>query len=293
MQAMASLASLVRLMRPKQWVKNLFVFTGLLFSHAWDDTSLVIKVLAAAASFSLIASSIYIINDIADREADRRHPVKRSRPLASGAVGVREALMVAALLAIGGALLGAFASTTVLWLLAAYAVINLAYSAGLKQVVILDVFIIAAGFMLRILAGTIGVGIPASQWLLLTGLLITLFLGFAKRRAEWQAAGEEGASQRKVLEHYGPELLDHMITVAAAGVVMSYSLYTMSAETIAKHGTANLIYTVPFVLYGIFRYIYLLHHRQRGEDPAGELLLDPHMVVTFLAWLAATVWLIR
>jgi 4-hydroxybenzoate polyprenyltransferase len=293
MQAMASLASLVRLMRPKQWVKNLFVFTGLLFSHAWDDTSLVIKVLAAAASFSLIASSIYIINDIADREADRRHPVKRRRPLASGAVGVRAALMLAALLAIGGALLGAFASTTVLWLLAVYAVINLAYSAGLKQVVILDVFIIAAGFMLRILAGTIGVGIPASQWLLLTGLLITLFLGFAKRRAEWQAAGEEGASQRKVLEHYGPELLDHMITVAAAGVVMSYSLYTMSAETIAKHGTANLIYTVPFVLYGIFRYIYLLHHRQRGEDPAGELLLDPHMVVTFLAWLAATVWLIR
>jgi 4-hydroxybenzoate polyprenyltransferase len=249
-------------------------------------------VLAAAAGFSLIASSIYIINDIADREADRRHPTKRHRPLASGAVGVRTALLLAAFLAIGGALLGAYASITVLWFLAAYAAINLGYSAGLKQVVILDVFIIAAGFMLRILAGTTGVGIPPSQWLLLTGLLLTLFLGFAKRRAEWQAAGEEGASQRKVLAQYGPELLDHMITVAAAGVVMSYSLYTMSAETVARHGTANLIYTVPFVLYGIFRYIYLLHHRQRGEDPAGELLLDPHMAVTFLAWLATTIWLI-
>lgn len=282
----------VRLMRPKQWVKNLFVFTGLLFSHAWGDADIVIKVLAAAAGFSLVASAIYIINDIADREADRRHPVKRQRPLASGAVNVRTALILAALLAVGGALLGAFASTMVLWLLAAYAAINLGYSAGLKQVVILDVFIIAAGFMLRILAGTLGVGIPPSQWLLLTGLLITLFLGFAKRRAEWQAAGEEGASQRKVLEHYGPELLDHMITVAAAGVVMSYSLYTMSAETVARHGTENLVYTVPFVLYGIFRYIYLLHHKQRGEDPAGELLLDPHMAITFLAWLAATVWLI-
>jgi 4-hydroxybenzoate polyprenyltransferase len=279
-------------MRPKQWVKNLFVFAGLLFGHAWGEADIVIKVLAAAVGFSLVSSAIYIINDIADREADRRHPTKRHRPLASGAVGVRTALMLAALLAVGGALLGAFASTTVLWLLAAYAVINLGYSAGLKQVVILDVFIIAAGFMLRILAGTLGVGIPPSQWLLLTGLLITLFLGFAKRRAEWQAAGEEGASQRKVLEHYGPELLDHMITVAAAGVVMSYSLYTMSAETIARHGTENLVYTVPFVLYGIFRYIYLLHHRQRGEDPAGELLLDPHMALTFIAWLAVTVWLI-
>lgn len=289
---MSKAASLVRLMRPKQWVKNLFVFTGLLFSHAWGDVALVTKVLAAAAGFSLVASAIYIINDLADREADRRHPVKRHRPLASGAVSARTALALAAVLAIGGAVLGAFASITVLWLLAVYAVINLAYSAGLKQVVILDVFIIAAGFMLRILAGTVGVDIPPSQWLLLTGLLITLFLGFAKRRAEWQTAGEEGASQRKVLEHYGPELLDHMITVTAAGVVMSYSLYTMSAETVVRHGTPNLIYTVPFVLYGIFRYIYLLHHRQRGEDPAAELLLDPHLALTFLAWLVTTIWLI-
>lgn len=286
-----NISALIRLMRPKQWVKNLFVFTGLLFSHTWSDAELVVRVLAAAVGFSLISSCIYVINDLADREADRRHPVKRNRPLASGAVSSGSALVLAALLAIAGALLGAYASSTVLWLLVAYAVMNIGYSAGLKQIVILDVFIIAAGFMLRILAGTLGVGIPPSQWLLLTGLLITLFLGFAKRRAELQAAGEEGAAQRKVLEQYGPELLDHMITVAAAGVVMSYSLYTMSAETVARHG-GNLIYTVPFVLYGIFRYIYLLHHRQRGEDPAGELLLDPHMALTFIAWLAITIWLI-
>jgi 4-hydroxybenzoate polyprenyltransferase len=289
---MNSIISLIRLMRPKQWVKNLFVFIGLLFGHAWHDPVLTVKVCAAAAGFSLVASAIYIVNDIADREADRCHPVKRHRPLASGTVGVRAALMLAAVLTVGGSLLGVYASTAVLWLLAGYAALNLGYSAGLKQVVILDVFIIAAGFMLRILAGTVGVGIPPSQWLLLCGLLLTLFLGFAKRRAEWQAAGGEGASQRKVLAQYGPELLDHMITVAAAGVVMSYSLYTMSPETVARHGTANLIYTVPFVLYGIFRYIYLLHHRQRGEDPAGELLLDPHMAITFAAWLAITAWLI-
>lgn len=287
-----ALAALIRLMRPRQWLKNLFVFTGLVFSHGWGDAALVGRVVVAAMAFSLMASAIYVINDLADREADRRHPVKRHRPLASGAVTVPAALLLAVLLSASAAALAAWVSSTVLWLIAAYAVINLAYSAGLKQVVILDVFLIAAGFMLRILAGTAGVGIPPSQWLLLTGLLITLFLGFAKRRAEWQAAGEEGASRRKVLAHYGPELLDHMITVTAAGVVMSYSLYTMSADTVARHGTANLIYTVPFVLYGIFRYIYLLHHRRRGEDPATELLLDPHLVVTFLAWLTTTVWLI-
>ena len=162
---------------------------------------------------------------------------------------------------------------------------SLAYLLGLAIVLILS-----SGVQRRPQGVLIGTALQMP--LLLTGLLITLFLGFAKRRAEWQAAGEEGVSQRKVLEHYGPELLDHMITVAAAGVVMSYSLYTMSADTVARHGTPNLIYTVPFVLYGIFRYIYLLHHRQRGEDPAAELLLDPHLAITFLAWLVTTVWLI-
>lgn len=286
------LPALIRLMRPRQWVKNVFVFTGLMFSHAWDDVALVGRVVVTAVAFSLMASVVYVINDIADREADRRHPVKRLRPLASGAVGVPTALALAVALLFAAAALGAWVSQTVLWLLAAYGVLNLAYSAGLKQVVILDVFIIAAGFMLRILAGTAGVGIAPSQWLLLTGLFLTLFLGFAKRRAEWSSAGVEGAARRKVLAEYGPELLDHMLSVAAAGVVMSYSLYTVSAETIARHHTANLIYTVPFVLYGIFRYIHLLHYRQRGEDPATDLMLDSHMVLTFAAWLATTIWLI-
>lgn len=285
-------AALVRLMRPRQWVKSAFVFAGLLFSHAWNDAELVLRVVVAALAFSLAPSAIYVINDLADREADRRHPVKRHRPIASGEVGVPAALALALVLIAVAAFLGMWVSETVLWLLAAYAVINLAYSAGLKQVVILDVFLIAAGFMLRILAGTAGVGIAPSQWLLLTGLFLTLFLGFAKRRAEWSAAGSEGAGRRKVLAQYGPELLDHMLSVAAAGVVMSYSLFTMSPETIARHGTPNLIYTVPFVLYGIFRYIHLLHHRQRGEDPASDLLLDPHMVLTFAAWLGVTLWLI-
>lgn len=289
---MMTLPALIRLMRPRQWVKNVFVFTGLMFSHAFGDAALVGRVAVAALAFSLVSSAVYAINDIADREADRRHPVKRARPVASGAVGVPAALALAAILLAAGALAAAWVSDTVLALVSVYVVLNLAYSGGLKQVVILDVFLIAAGFMLRILAGTTGVGIPPSQWLLLTGLFLTLFLGFAKRRAEWTAAGTDGVARRRVLEHYGPELLDHMLSVAAAGVVMSYSLYTLSPETVARHGTTDLIYTVPFVLYGIFRYIYLVHHRQRGEDPAAEFLLDSHMLLTFLGWLAVTLWLI-
>lgn len=287
------LFDLVRLLRPAHWIKSGFVFVGLLFGHAWGDMDMVWRVIAAAAGFSLVSSCIYVLNDLADREADRKHPVKRARPLAAGRVSVNAALVLAVASGTLGGALGYYASPLVAALLAAYGVLNIAYTLGLKRVVILDVFIIATGFMLRILAGTSGVGIPPSQWLLLCGLMLTLFLGFVKRRAEL-GAGEEGAkvAQRKVLRDYSPALLDHMITVAATGIVMSYSLYTLSAETIAKHGTANLIATVPLVMYGVFRYIFLLHARHQGEDPAREVVRDPHLIVTALAWLALTVWLI-
>lgn len=283
---------LVDLLRPRQWVKNVFVFAGVLFAHAWTDMALLARVAAAAAAFCAMASAIYVVNDLADREADRCHPVKCRRPLAAGRVSVGVALILAAVLAVVAAGVAFWASPTVLLLVLVYACMNLAYSAGLKQVVILDVFVIAAGFMLRLLAGTLGVGIPPSHWLLLTGLFLTLFLGFAKRRAEWLAAGRSAPESRRVLQSYGPELLDHMLSVTAAGVVMSYSLFTLSPETVARHRTEHLIFTVPLVLYAVFRYMYLLHHEARGEDPATELMLDPHLVFTFLAWVALTVWLI-
>ncbi len=283
---------LIRLLRPKQWVKSLFLFVGLLFGHAWGDVSLVWRVLAAAAGFSLVSSCIYILNDIADRDADRKHPRKRNRPLARGAVSLNAAIALALVVGLVGSVLGYYASPLVAAMLAAYGVMNIAYTLGLKRVVILDVFIIAAGFMLRLLAGTSGVDIPPSQWLLLCGLMLTLFLGFAKRRAELGDANAGKLEQRKVLRDYSAVLLDQMITVSAAGVIMSYSLYTLSAETIAKHGTTLLMLTVPFVIYGIFRYLFLLHQQKQGEDPAAEALQDPHLVVTVLLWLATTLWLI-
>ncbi|MDD5180380.1 MAG: decaprenyl-phosphate phosphoribosyltransferase [Gallionellaceae bacterium] len=283
---------LLRLMRPHQWVKNTFVFIGLLFGHAWHDPGLVSTVVMVFAAFCLVSSAVYIINDMVDLEQDRLHPKKCQRPLASGRVSSMAAAVLAGLLGVLGLGLAYVASKIVAIILVAYALMNIAYSLRLKHVVILDVFIIATGFMLRILAGTLGVGIPPSQWLLLCGLMVTLFLGFTKRRAEIIALSEDKAAHRKVLEHYSPVLLDKMIVITSAGLIMSYSLYTMNPDTMRIHGTANLIYTVPFVMYGVFRYIYLLHHQRRGGDPSHDLVRDIHLIGVVGVWLAVTILLI-
>jgi 4-hydroxybenzoate polyprenyltransferase len=289
---MNQLMELLKLMRPHQWVKNGFVFTGLLFGHAWHSAQHVSGALIAFAAFCLVSSAVYVFNDIIDVEQDRQHPKKSQRPLAAGKVSLQAAIVLVVLLAAAGLVLGKLASIIVMFILIGYALMNVAYTLHLKHVVILDVFIIATGFMLRIFAGTLGIGIPPSQWLLLCGLMVTLFLGFTKRRAEIIALNEDKTAHRKVLEHYSPVLLDKMIGITAAGLIMSYSLYTMNPDTIRIHGTANLIYTVPFVMYGVFRYIYLLHHQSRGGDAAHDLARDPHLIIVVLAWLAATLALI-
>ncbi|MGV8934394.1 MAG: decaprenyl-phosphate phosphoribosyltransferase [Gallionellaceae bacterium] len=288
----SNMIDLLRLMRPHQWVKNTFVLTGLLFGHAWHSPNLVLHALMAFVAFCLISSTIYIINDIVDLEQDKLHPSKRKRPLPAGKISIASALRLAVILGLSGLLLGYFASVRVVVILLLYTAMNIAYSYSLKHIVILDVFIIATGFMLRILAGTLGLGIPPSQWLLLCGLMLTLFLGFSKRRAEIITLSDDKSSQRKVLEEYSPILLDNMIGITAAGLIMSYSLYTMNAETILIQGTPNLIYTVPFVIYGVFRYIYLLHHENRGTDTAKDLARDPHLLIAVSAWLLTTLLLI-
>lgn len=288
---MSQFQSWWRLLRPQQWVKNGFVLVGILFANAWDDRLTLHRVLLATLAFCLIASGVYVFNDLIDRDEDRSHPRKKLRPLAAGSVTNRTAIVLLLLLWAGGFVTGVFATRAVVIILALYVVINIAYTLRLKEVVILDVFIIAAGFMLRILAGTIGVGIPPSQWLLLCGLMMALFLGFSKRRAELYAASENG-SGRKVLDHYQPVLLDKMIVVTASCVILTYSLYTTSPVTIATHDTQRLIYTVPFVIYGIFRYLFTLHRRSSGADPAQEIFRDPHLLLAIVGWLALTLYLI-
>jgi HAD superfamily hydrolase (TIGR01490 family) len=285
-------ADLLRLMRPHQWLKNAFVFVGVLFGHAWTASTVLLAACAAAGAFCLAASAVYIMNDLADRERDRVHPKKRHRPLASGRVTARAALGVAAALALAALALAYAAGPLVVALIGLYAVMNLAYSYTLKNVVILDVFIIAAGFILRILAGTLGIGIAPSQWLLVCSLFLTLFLGFTKRRSELLAVGADFLIHRKALLQYNPALLDKMIGVCAGATLMSYSLYTMSPATTRMHATDHLVYTIPFVAYGMFRYLYLLHAKHAGADTSRELLRDPHLVATVLGWTMTTLWLI-
>lgn len=288
-----SVGAMVRLLRPHQWLKNGFVLVGLLFGHAWNDPAKVQAVLLAVLAFCLVSSAIYVVNDLTDREADRLHPKKRLRPLAAGTVSVRTGVVLGLACAVGGFALAFLSTPRVVQLVAVYAVLNLVYSWRLKHVVILDVFMLAAFFMLRLLAGTQGIGIPPSSWLLLTGMMVTLFLGFAKRRSELAVMAEGGEAARKVLHNYSLPMLDLMIGVCATGVVMAYSLYTMSPDTIAVHHTAKLIYTVPIVLYGLFRYLYLTFTTDAGEDPARDLLRDPHLWGTVMAWGGLTLWLLR
>lgn len=290
---------LIQLLRPHQWVKNGFVFAGLLFSHSWNDPALTLQALLAFVAFCLISSAVYVMNDLLDREQDRRHPEKRHRPLAAGTVSVPAALALAGIcLLLGlGLALGLFAAvglpaSQAPWVFVAYCLLNVAYSLGLKHIVVLDVFIIAAGFMLRLLAGTLGLGIWPSHWLLLCGLMLTLFLGFAKRRAELNVLVADSGQHRRVLDQYTPAMLDQFTTLSAGATVMAYSLYTVSAETIALHGTPWLIITVPCVLYGLLRYLYRLHRAGGGGDPARELLTDPHLLGIFALWLALVIWLL-
>lgn len=292
-RAPGALRDYVSLARPYQWVKNGFVFAGVLFGHGWSDADLMAGAVAVFVAFCCMSSAVYAVNDIADRDADRLHALKRSRPVASGRVGVAGAALFAAALAILGLAIAAAVSLTALAIVAGYAVLNAAYSAGLKHVAVLDVFIIASGFMLRLLAGTSGLGIDPSRWLLLCGFMATLFLGFAKRRAEIVADAEaDPSSARRSLEDYTPALLDGMILISVAGSLIAYGLYTIDPATIGMHGTDKLLATLPLVAYGMLRYLFVLYRRGGGGDPTLEFLRDPHLLGAVAAWLVLTVVLI-
>jgi len=278
-------------LRPQQWVKNAFVWAGFLFARDWHDTTLAGHVGAAFAAFCLMASAVYIGNDWIDREADRAHPVKRDRPIAAGRISGGIAASMSIALGVAAFAIAAWVGLDLVAVLLAYVALNVAYTLALKRVVIVDVIVVALGFLLRILAGTIGVGIAPSPWLLMCGLMLTLLLGFGKRRAELEAMTPE--TGRSVLTAYSPALLDRLITVSVSGTLISYSLYTISPQTIALHGSANLVYTVPIVTYALFRYMYLLDQRHAAEDPSQLMLNDRHLQGAAFVWLVAVIWILR
>lgn len=277
-------ALLLRSMRPEQWTKNLFVFAGVLFGQRLQDPASVLAAMAAFAIFCGLSGGVYLCNDVADRESDRAHPLKRHRAVASGelkastAVGVAILLFVASL---GGAAL-------ISWPLAlvslAYAALLTLYSLVVKHVVILDVLTIAAGFVLRAAAGAIAVKVPISEWLLVCTTLLALFLALSKRRHELTLLTSGASGHRPILQEYTTHLLDQMIGVVTASTLVAYCFYAISADTAAKLGTTRLGVTIPFVLYGIFRYLYLVHHRQEGGSPSTLLLSDRPLLLCVGLW---------
>ena len=282
---------LVVSLRPRQWVKNLFVFAGLVFSQRLFTAS-VWPALGAFAIFCALSGAIYLLNDVADRDKDRVHPRKRERPIASGLLSVPAALggavvLIAAGLAAAMALSPSFAVVAV-----AYVGLLSVYSVALKHVVIVDVLTVAIGFVLRAVGGALAIDVEISGWLLICTILIALFLALGKRRHEYLALEGDAARHRPILAEYSAGLLDQMIAVVTASTVTAYALYTMSPETVAKFDTQLLPATLPFVLYGIFRYLYLLYRRQLGGNPSELFLNDRALLLNTIGWIVAVLLII-
>ena len=283
---------LVILLRPGQWTKNLLVFAGLIFGRELFNPASVVQAMEAFVLFCGLSGVIYLLNDYADREADRKHPLKATRPIAAGVVSPRLALITAVVLGIL-CLAGSFWLNWRFGVVAvSYAALLSLYSGALKHIVIIDVLTIAIGFVLRAVAGAVAVGVPISQWLLTCTILLALFIALSKRRHEIVLLANEAASHRPILGEYSPYLLDQMIAVVTASTLMAYAFYAVSPETVEKFGTQNLGLTLPFPLYGIFRYLYLVHQKDGGGSPAELLATDRPLLLCVALWVVAVVLII-
>lgn len=285
---------LIKLIRPKQWIKNFFVFAPLLFSKHVFHPEYLIPSVAAFIIFSLASSAVYIINDIMDVESDRVHPKKKYRPIASGEISIKQSLVFLVILT--GIIIASllFQRPVFAVVIVLYFLTNLLYSVKVKSVVLLDVFFISFGFMLRVLGGAAAIGVPVSTWMVLTTIFISLFLAISKRRGELsQSVNPENIEkQRKVLKEYSVEFADQLNTIAAAGTIISYALYTVSERTVIIFGTDKLIYTTPFVIYGIFRYMYLMHQRNMGESPTSIVTKDLPIILDVIGWFVISILII-
>ena len=279
--------SLVLSLRPSQWTKNLIIFGALGLSQRLLDVDAVLVSCAAFAIFCVLSGVVYLLNDIADREADRQHPLKRFRPIASGALPVPVAIGWALGLGLGG-LAAAFWLRPLFGVVATSYVLLLAlYSWQLKHIVILDVLTIAIGFVMRAAAGAVAIAVPISHWLYVLTILLALFLALSKRRHELVLLANGATSHRRILAEYSPYLLDQMIAVVSASTIVAYAFYTVSPETVQKFGTDRLMLTLPFPLYGIFRYLYLVHLKEGGGSPADMLLTDRPLLLCVALWTVA------
>lgn len=289
---MRTVSAILVSMRPPQWVKNSFVLAAPIFALRIFEPPGLLQSLSAAAIFCLLSGSVYIWNDLVDRERDQSHPEKKDRPIASGLLDVRSAAIAAVLLTSVGLFAGFRFQTDFGWICLAYIGNNLVYSHLLKRLVILDVMSLATGFVLRAMAGAEALQVEISNWLILCTFLLALFLGFSKRRHEIFLLEANAGEHRKTLEEYSPKFLDMMIGIVTASTVLSYALYTVSDDTIEKFHTKNLIFTTLFVVYGIFRYLYLVYCRTEGGNPTRVLFRDLPLKLAILCWLIVSSWII-
>jgi 4-hydroxybenzoate polyprenyltransferase len=285
------LVAVVLSLRPRQWVKNLFVFAAVIFSQQLFTPAFA-RAAEAFVIFCALSGGMYLFNDVADRHKDRLHPRKRERPVASGRLSPRAALIAGVLLLAAALAAAAWLSLGMLLVAAGYVTLLTAYSLGLKHVVIVDVIVVACGFVLRAVAGAVAVDVEISGWLLICTVQIALFLALGKRRHEYLTLEGEAALHRPILAEYSAGLLDQMIAVVTASTVTAYALYTMSPETVAKFHTHWLPVTLPFVLYGVFRYLYLLYRKELGGNPSEVVLNDRPLLINTVCWIAAVLIII-
>jgi 4-hydroxybenzoate polyprenyltransferase len=271
-------------MRPEQWLKNGFVLAPIVFSGLIFDSDAWLRILLAAAAFCAASSATYLINDVVDREADRAHPVKRQRPIAAGTVSALQATAAAAVLFTAAVAVAVGLGGWFPLVLVGYVALVLLYSVALKRAVFLDVLVVAAGFVLRVVGGAVAIEVPVSRWLLLVTYLLALYLALGKRRAELVVLGEGAGNHRVVLGQYTLPMVDGAISVVLGATVLAYALYTVAPDTVAKVGSEGLMATVPIVLYGLFRYLYLLHRHELGGSPTKALLSDRPLLACVAIW---------
>ncbi|HOE70936.1 MAG TPA: decaprenyl-phosphate phosphoribosyltransferase [Brevefilum sp.] len=277
------LHNIIKTMRPKQWLKNVFVFAGLVFDRQLLSSASFLITLAAAFLFCLVSSMIYIINDLVDIKFDRQHPVKKHRPLASGALSRRSAVIALVVLGLLTFPAAFFLNTALGWIIAAYFILMLAYSLWLKHIALIDVMIIAAGFVLRVAAGVIIIETERfSPWLFVATVFLALFIGLGKRRSEIELLNTKAPSHRRVLDGYTLELLDQLLTIVLSTTLMTYCLYTFS--TTNTPDSFHMMFTIPFVIYGLFRYLYLVRIENSGGTPEDIVVSDRPMQAAILLW---------
>lgn len=292
MKSARFLRTTLELMRVHQWHKNVFVLAAPLFAKQLGEVDPLIQTLGAFASFCLMASAVYVLNDLVDVENDKLHPTKKNRPLASGRYSTDHARILIGVLVVAATVLAYLVSVATAAIILLYAVSNVLYSFVLKHMVILDIAFIGYGFILRILAGAFATGATPSFWIILCTLNVSLFLGFAKRRAELIALEEAANEHRKVLEHYSHDFLDQMISIVTTTTIMCYIMYTIDARTVEYFGTRGLVLTVPFVMYGVFRYLYISYHRNQGGSPTRAVLVDVPFIVNNALYAAACIFIV-